>query len=414
MPFWIIATIIAVLAIAPLVLVLQRNRGSNTDETGNTTVELRVYKDQLAEVDRDLSRGMLSDTAAKRARLEISRRMLDLDGKRGRHTTDDPALPLWAAVAIGATVLGGGVWLYADMGAPTYKDLPLQTRLAMAQEIRETRPSQTIAEQSAPASPPLETPDPEHLKLLDQLRAALKNRPDDLQGHMLLARNASVVGEYRDAYAAQQRVITIKGDDASAEDFASLADMMILAVGGYVSPEAETAITKSLAREAQNGTANYYAGLMFAQTGRPDMTFQIWSRLLSNSAPDALWVPPIRGQIEAIAQAAGERYTLPPLVDPLASSPLKGPTADDIEAAADMDAGDRMDFIRSMVDQLSARLANDGGSPDEWARLISSLGVLGDTSRASAIWAEAQVIFGSDANALDTVRAAAQSAGITQ
>jgi cytochrome c-type biogenesis protein CcmH len=73
-----------------------------------------------------------------------------------------------------------------------------------------------------------------------------------------------------------------------------------------------------------------------------------------------------------------------------------------------------MDFIRSMVDQLSARLANDGGSPDEWARLISSLGVLGDTSRARAIWAEAQVIFGSDANALDTVRAAAQSAGIAQ
>ncbi|MFT6426375.1 MAG: cytochrome c-type biogenesis protein CcmH [Celeribacter sp.] len=409
MPFWIIATIIAVLATAPLVLVLLRNRGSNADDDGNTAVELRVYKDQLSEVDRDLTRGLLSETAAKRARLEISRRMLEADSNRGTHVTKDSALPVWAALLVGAVVLGGGIWLYTVEGAPNYPDLPLQTRLAMAQEIRDTRPSQAVAEDTAPASPPLETPDPEHLKLLDKLRAALKNRPDDLQGHMLLARNASVVGEYRDAYAAQQRVITIKGDGASAEDFASLADMMILAVGGYVSPEAEAAITKSLARDAQNGTANYYAGLMFAQTGRPDMTFQIWSRLLSNSAPDDLWVPPVRGQIEAVAQAAGVRYTLPPL-----ANPLKGPTADDVEAAADMDAGDRMDFIRSMVDQLSARLANDGGSPDEWARLISSLGVLGDTSRARAIWAEAQVIFGSDANALDTVRAAAQSAGIAQ
>jgi cytochrome c-type biogenesis protein CcmH len=409
MPFWIIATIIAVLATAPLVLVLLRNRGSNADDDGNTAVELRVYKDQLSEVDRDLTRGLLSETAAKRARLEISRRMLEADSNRGTHVTKDSALPVWAALLVGAVVLGGGIWLYTVEGAPNYPDLPLQTRLAMAQEIRDTRPSQAVAEDTAPASPPLETPAPEHLKLLDKLRAALKNRPDDLQGHMLLARNASVVGEYRDAYAAQQRVITIKGDGASAEDFASLADMMILAVGGYVSPEAEAAITKSLARDAQNGTANYYAGLMFAQTGRPDMTFQIWSRLLSNSAPDDLWVPPVRGQIEAVAQAAGVRYTLPPL-----ANPLKGPTADDVEAAADMDAGDRMDFIRSMVDQLSARLANDGGSPDEWARLISSLGVLGDTSRARAIWAEAQVIFGSDANALDTVRAAAQSAGIAQ
>ena len=409
MIFWIIATIIALLAIAPLVVVLYRNRGSNMDETGNTAVELQVYKDQLAEVDRDVTRGMLSDTAAKRARLEISRRMLDLDSKRGRAHINDPALPLWAAVAIGATVLGGGVWLYADMGAPKYKDLPLQTRLAMAQDLRETRPSQTIAEQSAPASPALETPDPEHLKLLEQLRDALKTRPDDLQGHMLLARNASVVGEYRDAYAAQQRVIAIKGDAATTDDFASLADMMILAVGGYVSPQAETAITKSLALDGNNGTANYYAGLMFAQTGRPDRTFQIWSRLLSNSAPDDLWVPPVRGQIESVAQAAGVRYTLPPL-----ANPLKGPTADDVEAAADMDAGDRMDFIRSMVDQLSARLANEGGSPDEWARLISSLGVLGDTSRATAIWNEAQVLFGSDPNALATVRQAAQAAGIRQ
>ncbi|MEM5475123.1 c-type cytochrome biogenesis protein CcmI [Pacificibacter sp. AS14] len=412
MTFWIIATIIALLATAPLVLVLLRARGSTADDFGNTAIELRVYKDQLVEVDRDLGRGMLTEDAAKRARLEISRRMLEADSKKDQHTTKDAALPLWAALLVGALVLGGGIWLYTVEGAPTYQDLPLKTRLAMAQEIRETRPTQAVAEENAPASPPLETPSPEHLQLLDQLRAALATRPDDLQGHTLLARNASVVGEYRDAYTAQARVIALKGDAATAEDYAALADMMILAVGGYVSPEAEAAITQSLARDAGNGTANYYAGLMFAQTGRPDMTFQLWSRLLSNSAPDDLWVAPIRGQIEAVAFAAGERYTLPPLAS--TASPLKGPTADDVEAAADMDAGDRTAFIQSMVDQLSARLANDGGTPDEWARLISSLGVLGDTSRARAIWSEAQVIFGPDPTALATVRAAAQSAGIAQ
>ncbi|MBU2866358.1 c-type cytochrome biogenesis protein CcmI [Pacificibacter marinus] len=412
MTFWIIATIIALLASAPLVLVLLRKRGSIADDIGNTAIELRVYKDQLNEVDRDLTRGMLTEEAAKRARLEISRRMLEADSKKDRHSTKDAALPLWAALLIGAMVFGGGVWLYTVEGAPTYQDLPLKTRLALAQEIRETRPTQADAEDSAPASPPLETPNPQHLELLDQLRAALETRPDDLQGHMLLARNASVVGEYREAYAAQTRVIAIKGDAATAEDYATLADLMILAVGGYVSPEAETAITKSLARDAGNGTANYYAGLMFAQTGRPDMTFRLWSRLLSNSAPDDLWVAPIRDQIESVAFAAGERYTLPPLA--ASESPLKGPTADDVEAAADMDAGDRMAFIQSMVDQLSARLANDGGTPDEWAQLISALGVLGDTSRARAIWGEAQVIFGPDATALATVRKAAQSAGIVQ
>ncbi len=54
---------------------------------------------------------------------------------------------------------------------------------------------------------------------------------------------------------------------------------------------------------------------------------------------------------------------------------------------------DRMDMIRSMVDGLSDRLATDGGPPEDWARLINALGVLGDTEQAAAIWTEAQSVF---------------------
>jgi cytochrome c-type biogenesis protein CcmH len=406
MTFWIIASIIAVLATAPLVLALMRNRGSNADDEGNTTVELRVYKDQLSEVERDLSRGMLSEDAARRARLEISRRMLEADGKRDIHTTKDAALPVWAALLVGVVVLGGGVWLYTFEGAPGYRDLPLERRIALAQEFRDMRPSQAIAEQDIVA-PEL---DARGTELLGGLRDKLKSDPDNLEQQQLMAMFAYQVERFKDAYTAQERVIALKGDAATADDYAALAEMLILAAGSYyVSPEAEKALSQSLARDPENGASNYYAGLMFAQTDSPDKAFSIWNRLLKNSASNDPWVPAVRGQIEDIAWLAGVRYTLPPL-----ASPLKGPTADDVEAAADMDEGDRMEFIRSMVDQLSARLANDGGSAEEWARLISSLGVLGDTSRARAIWSEAQVIFGPDANALATVRAAAQSAGIAK
>ena len=43
-----------------------------------------------------------------------------------------------------------------------------------------------------------------------------------------------------------------------------------------------------------------------------------------------------------------------------------------------------------MVEGLAARLAAEGGPAPDWARLITSLGVLGETDRAKAIWAEAQ------------------------
>jgi cytochrome c-type biogenesis protein CcmH len=412
MAFWIIALLIAFLTAAPLVLVLLRARQTQGDTAANIAVEQQVYKDQLQEVDRDLSRDLLSDEAAKRARLEISRRMLDLDSKT-KTATEGKALPVWLAGLAGIFVLVGGVALYLDLGAPNYKDLPLERRLQLAETMREARSSQETAEQTVQPSRAVETPDPEHLELLSKLRSALETRPDDLQGHMILARNAAAVGHYKVAYAAQARVIDLKAGTETAQDYADLADMMILAVGGYVSPEAETAVTKALNLDGSNGTALFYAGLMFAQTGRPDTAFNLWSKLLSASAPNDPWVPTIRGQIESLAQAAGVRYTLPPLA-PVADTMLKGPTADDIEAAGDLDVEDRQAFIQSMVDQLSARLGNEGGTPEEWAQLISALGVLGETNRARAIWNEAQVLFGADPDATATVRRAAQSAGVTQ
>ncbi|RPE71568.1 cytochrome c-type biogenesis protein CcmH [Pacificibacter maritimus] len=407
MTFWIIVFIIAVLTTAPLVLVLLRARRDDDAMQGDTAVEQKVYKDQLREVDRDLARGLLSVEAAQRARLEISRRILDLDSAALRQTKGK-ALPLWLAATAGLFVLLGGIGLYAKMGAPNYMDLPLERRLQMAENLRDTRPTQAKAEETAPIEQAFPSADPQHLALLEKLRTALEDRPDDLQGHLILTRNAASVGLYQEAYRVQSRVIELKGLSATAQDYADLADMMILSVGGYVSPEAEQAISKSLSLDADNGTARYYAGLMFVQTGRPDTAFQLWNALLNDSTADDPWVPAIRSQIESLAQAAGIRYTLPPLPAPA----LKGPTQDDIEAASDMSDEDRDAFVRSMVDQLSARLANQGGAPQEWAQLISALGVLGDTSRARAIWTEAQVLFSTDPDATALIRNAAQSAGV--
>ena len=91
---------------------------------------------------------------------------------------------------------------------------------------------------------------------------------------------------------------------------------------------------------------------------------------------------------------------------------MKGPSADDVAAAADMSTEDRMEMIRGMVGQLSERLYADGGSVEEWARLISSLGVLGDTEKAKEAWDKAQVAFAGQEDALSALRAAAEQAGV--
>jgi cytochrome c-type biogenesis protein CcmH len=75
---------------------------------------------------------------------------------------------------------------------------------------------------------------------------------------------------------------------------------------------------------------------------------------------------------------------------------------------------ERQDMVRGMVAQLSERLATQGGSAGEWARLIAAYGVLGETDRAQAIWAEAQQRFAGRAADLEVVRAAAAQAGVAE
>jgi cytochrome c-type biogenesis protein CcmH len=91
---------------------------------------------------------------------------------------------------------------------------------------------------------------------------------------------------------------------------------------------------------------------------------------------------------------------------------MPGPSAGDVEAAGEMSAEDRQEMIRGMVARLSDRLATEGGTPEEWARLISSLAVLGDEAQAIAVWNNAQEVFADNPDALEVVREGARAAGL--
>ena len=371
--------------------------------------DLAVWRAQLGEVDRDLSRGVLSAADAERARTEISRRILEADRARaaeaGRATTADEARGRsWAALALVALLVAGAFALYARLGAPDYADLPHSERLARAEQVRKTRPSQAEAVSQTPARPAPQA-DPAHLDLMEKLRAAVAQRPDDLRGHELLARNELALGNFDASITAYRRILEIKGTAAEAQDYAALADAMILQTGGYVSPEAETALAGALDRDPENPTARFYMGLMYAQTLRPDLTFGFWRPLLEDGPQDAPWLPMVRDQIAAVAAAAGIDYRPP-------AAAMPGPDAAAVAAAGEMSDEERQQMIRGMVEQLENRLATQGGTPEEWARLIGALATLGETDRAKAAWAEAKTKFADRPEALATLDAAAGQAGL--
>ena len=115
----------------------------------------------------------------------------------------------------------------------------------MAEQMNAARPSQAEAVAAAPDRE-VTNADPKFLELMTKLRAAVTERPDDLEGHLLLARNEAVLGRYDAAATAQANVVRLKGDAAVASDYAEQAGLMILAADGLVTPEAEEVLIRAL------------------------------------------------------------------------------------------------------------------------------------------------------------------------
>lgn len=402
--FWISAG--AMLVMVALVLVQALRHGKATALATPEAEDLAVYRDQLAEVERDLARGTLAEAEAQRLRTEVQRRMLDADRAHRADRAGQGRGNLWLGSGVVVAGLAAALALYATLGVPGYPDLPLTERHALADAAYADRPSQ---EQAEAGQPPYQAPadlDPEFADLVDKLRTAVATRPDDLLGHTLLAQNETALGNFIAARKAQQDVLRLKGDGVTAEDASTLAALMITAAGGIVTPEAEQALIRTLTLDPRDGWARFYSGLMFAQIGRPDRTFALWDPLLAEGPDTAPWLPPIRTRIEAVAEAAGVRFAMP------AAASAPGPDAAAVAAAADMTPEDRQAMIRTMVEGLEARLLADGGTVEEWVRLVTSLGVLGDTDRASSAYDKAQAAFADSPDDLATLQAAAEQAGI--
>ncbi|MFT6089064.1 MAG: cytochrome c-type biogenesis protein CcmH [Sulfitobacter sp.] len=412
MNFWIIAAAGATLVTVLLIRALWR--GASAETPSRVEQDLQVYRDQLAEVEREVARGVLSAEDAARAKTEISRRILAADKSRTTHMQAGraPSKPLMAVIAV--ALIGGSLFMYASLGAPGYGDLSLKDRIAFAKNLRETRPTQADAVAGLPETTVGVELSAEYEALLTRLRETVATRPDDVQGQTLLAQNEARVGNFAAAADAQSAVVRLKGADASTEEVVNYAELLIMAAGGYVSPEAEAVLRAVLTRDAENGTASYYWGLMLIQTGRPDQGFRIWDGLLRRGPADAPWIEPILGQIEPVADLAGVEYTIPDIGPGIGQGALPGPSKDDIEAAQDMTPAERMEMIGSMVEGLSDRLATQGGPVEDWARLISSLGVLGQTDRAQAIYDNAVEVFADDPAATDIIARAGEKANLAK
>ena len=411
MLFWIISAALALLIAALFALALLTRRA---EAEHPAAYDLRIYRDQLKEVERDLARGVINEADAERIRTEVGRRVLAADAQLAIAdvSSQQPrALTSVIAATIALILTGGGVAIYTQLGTPGLGDLPHKARLQASQDLYSSRSSH---EAFLARLPVRNAPQQEagYLELVERLREAVASRPDELQGQQFLAQSEARLGNYAAARAAQSAVIRLKGEAVGASDFVTMAQMYITEADGYVSPEAEAALRRALRADRTDPVARYFLGQMWLQNDRPDRAFGLWSQLLNEGPEEAPWIAPIRQSIDDIAWLAGVEYTQPAPSEMATDMP--GPTVQDIENAGEMTPEERQEMVQSMVQRLNDRLATEGGTPEEWARLISAYGSLGDEGRARAIWLEAQQRFADTPDALETVRRGAARAGVDQ
>ncbi len=347
--------------------------------------DMQVFRDQLREIDADRARGVLSAEEAEATRIEISRRLLAAADAEAAESASSPAPRLasrGASLAVLVLMVAGAGAVYSRLGAPGMPDQPLRERAERMVEAQAARD--------------------EGAALIARLQKVLETRPDDIDGHRLLVTSLAGMGRMAEASAAQQRVIDIQGEGVPGRELVALAELMIAADGGNISPAAEAALAAGLAKDPADPPGRYFSGLLLIQKGQPDLAYPIWAELLAEGPPDAPWVRAIAPVIDDLAAEAGR----PP------REPGRGPTGADIEAAGAMGAGDRQAMIEGMVAQLGERLATEGGPPADWAQLIRALGVLGRSDEAARIRDEAVGVFADDPAALAGIAAAASDAGL--
>lgn len=425
--FWLIA---AGLTLGALIVAAWPLWSGRREAPPNAAHDVSVYKAQLAEVDRDLARGVISEAEAEGARREIARRLLAADAalaKERSFATASEKAARYGLLAIGGPLAAVGLALYLYIGAPARPDQPFEAR-DIAAERSSMLLTQAEAESEArarglPQPPPIE---PETAALIERMKAALRERAEDSRGRLLLADAYLRLGRPGEAWPLFEEAIGLIGAEVEPRLHAAKGDAMVQAAGGYVSREAEAAFQRS----ESFMISQYMLGAAEAQRSEFRRAFARWVALY-NASVDQPFAVTLRQQIERIAPSIGEQAVaaaarLPeptvgaaPAEEPgaplglgaaapaPADEPAPGPTAEQVAEAAAMGAEERAEMIEGMVAGLAARLEDDPDDLGGWVRLIRAYGVLGRTEAQNEALASARAAFAEDEAALAALAAAA-------
>jgi cytochrome c-type biogenesis protein CcmH len=355
--FWALAALLVVAALVTLLRPLLRAAGRVSDQGEPLTA---VFRRQLSELDAEVAQGRLTADEGAAARTEITRRMLaaaDQQGEQPGAAAANHGEISWrvgTAVALAGLLPAAAVAVYSAVGNPA-----AISPSATAGVAARAAGGHDAAELAAAA---------------DQLKARLEQDNGHPEGWALLGRTLATLGRFTEAQDAFARAIALKPDDP--ELHAELGEMLVLVAQGAVTPAAEAEFAKA----GNDPRARYYDAEASLQRGDAATATSALKALLADAPPDAPWREAVEARLAEISPANSQAGAKMPA----------GPTDQDVAAAQAMSPQDQQAMIRGMVERLAARLAQNPGDREGWARLAHAYDVLGEPEKAQSARARAE------------------------
>jgi len=431
---WLIVALFSALVMAMLMFPLLL-RNDDKPDLDRADYDLTVYRDQLAEIDRDLARGLLSDDQAAAARLEVQRRMLAVAGPSadtnggdgeganasGKAEGASEAPPIrfmdlipraieqgpWGIATLAAVIAVvpmGALALYLIIGSPMLPGQPHAHRIAQA-------------EQESLASLPADL-----RNNIEMLQAVVEKRPDEVQAWLELGRAYRQAEQHAHAVDALGKALDLGLEGVRrASTLSELAESQLLSEQGLMSEQIRAVFLEALNVDRNEPRARFYMGMAAWEAGEPERALAIWRDLSADSPADAPWMGMLRQSMAMVAQQNGLMpATIKPAhpldleagaeverIDPPAAPPPGEDTSEGDGASgmtpgqqtrAEADANrvpgqafsdEERAMIDGMVSGLAARLKENPEDVQGWIRLAQSYGVLGQWDDATAATARA-------------------------
>jgi cytochrome c-type biogenesis protein CcmH len=247
--------------------------------------EIAIYRQQLADLEREGERELTPPEHIQALRLELRRRLLRAADENGALPVPENRRANGIIAVVIALGLGIGGWaLYADLGTPRLPDRPYAARQ--------------------------NDPDMQLNAIAEIAVAELAVHPN-AAGYKKLGAIYYALHSFDRATDAYRKALDLNGKDASA--WSELGESLVMQSDGAVVMDAQDAFKRACALDKTQPRARFYMGLAEAQIGNLRKAVAIWRDLEQTAPPDAPWLPMVKENIRVYSKLGGfDAASVPP------------------------------------------------------------------------------------------------------